>query len=80
MLRLILIGAGTVVVLSVEKLPLVEAYALKVRVIDGIVFGLPFLVLAIALEWHARSKAKAKAAAVPARPSSFSYTQPGRRG
>jgi hypothetical protein len=63
MLRLILIAAGTVVVLSVEKLPVVAAYALKVRVIDGIVFGLPFLALALVLEYYARAKAKAKAAA-----------------
>lgn len=77
MLRLILIAAGTLVVTAVEKLPSVEAYALKVRVIDGIVFALPFLAAVLWLQFRAAAKSKA-AAAPPARPAYFGSQ--GRRG
>lgn len=77
MLRAILIACGTLVVIAVEKLPSVEAYALRVRVIDGIVFALPFLVAVLWLQL--RAAAKERAAAVPARRPAY-FGTPGRRG
>lgn len=69
MLSGFIVAAGTVVVIAVEKLPLVEHYAMRVRVIDGIVFGLPFLLLAWLLA--RRANKAAVAAPVPQRPVSF---------
>ena len=69
MLSGFVIAAGTVVVIAVEKLPLVEHYAMRVRIIDGVVFGLPFLVLAWLLA--RRANRPAVAASTPQRPVPF---------
>jgi hypothetical protein len=66
MLRVILIAAGTLVVISVEKIPLVMDDTMKVRVGEGIIFALPFLIAALWLEARARAKARAAATAAAA--------------
>lgn len=78
MLRVIVIAAGTLVVISVEKIPLVMHDTMKVKVGDGIIFALPFLLFALWLEYRARAKGKAKPGTAPAeRPAPFAqYRRP----
>jgi hypothetical protein len=80
MLSTAVIGAGVIVVIAVERIPLVARDTLKVRVGEGIIFALPFLIIALLIEYRARARARARAKAATAsapRPAPFAqYRDP----
>lgn len=80
MLKMIIVAAGAIAVIAAEKIPHVLRAPMHARIETGIVLALPFAALLILVIWLEARKAKAKAAAGPARRPSYSFTSPqGRR-
>lgn len=68
MLRAVIIAAGTVMVIMDERAPAVAHAPDRVKIITGLVFGLPCLLLVMLITRLANRAEKAKTAASTQRP------------
>jgi len=79
MLKALMVAAATIAVTVAERTPAVAHGHEKVKIIEGIAFAAPFILVLLLAAWR-ESRAKAKAAAPQRTSYSFGSPAPRRRG